>query len=398
MRFPSVYYQIEHEIAHRFSSLRPSQQAWLALWVFGMLEARSGTESAVLAALSAYGNPHTLRQRLREGLRDGKDRVAPCSVELEVALCFPALLAWVLALWQDHGGKWLPLALDATLEGEDLVVLAVQLLYRGSGIPLAWVVLPANRKGEWRSHLLSLLASLKEAVPQRWKVVVMTDRGLWSPALWKQLIAQGWHPLMRLHPEITFCPRGGKRRKVRERLHGPGHAFLAKGVAFRQKDRQIEATLIVSWETGEKEPWVLLTDLDPDPRLLRGYGLRSWIEMGFRAIKSLGWQWNKTRRRDPQRVARHWLAIAGAQLWTLACGTREEDAQRKGVPPERMRKPPREEAGEGKIRRTMSLFRRGLASLHKQFLRGRLWKQIWLVPEPWPDPPFLLPNRIICIT
>ena len=29
------------------------------------------------------------------------------------------------------------------------------------------------------------------------------------------------------------------------------------------------------------------------------YALRFWIELGFKAVKSLGWKWDKTRRTDP---------------------------------------------------------------------------------------------------
>ena len=40
------------------------------------------------------------------------------------------------------------------------------------------------------------------------------------------------------------------------------------------------------------------------------YGLRTGIELGFRALKSLGWPWERTRRTDPLRVARHWVVLA----------------------------------------------------------------------------------------
>jgi hypothetical protein len=39
-----------------------------------------------------------------------------------------------------------------------------------------------------------------------------------------------------------------------------------------------------------------------------------WIEFGFRALKGLGWRWERTRRTDPDRVARHWLVLAVATL------------------------------------------------------------------------------------
>ena len=37
--------------------------------------------------------------------------------------------------------------------------------------------------------------------------------------------------------------------------------------------------------------WIVLTDLAPQDAGVRWYGLRVWIELGFRALKGVGWQW-----------------------------------------------------------------------------------------------------------
>ena len=47
---------------------------------------------------------------------------------------------------------------------------------------------------------------------------------------------------------------------------------------------------------------MILTDLPPDQAGVSWYALRFWIELGFKALKSLGWQWQKTRRTDPERI------------------------------------------------------------------------------------------------
>ena len=42
------------------------------------------------------------------------------------------------------------------------------------------------------------------------------------------------------------------------------------------------------------------------------YALRFWIELGFQALKSLSWQWQKTRRTAPARISRHLVrAVSG---------------------------------------------------------------------------------------
>ncbi len=68
-----------------------------------------------------------------------------------------------------------------------------------------------------------------------------------------------------------------------------------------QTEKRKHGTLIVVWTVGHIAPWVLLTDLAPDAVGVLWYGLRVWIELGFRVRKSLGWQWQQTHRRDPGR-------------------------------------------------------------------------------------------------
>src|SRR5262249_35224691 len=59
------------------------------------------------------------------------------------------------------------------------------------------------------------------------------------------------------------------------------------------------------------------------------YAWRSWIEQGFRDLKSDGWQLAKTRMTDPERVGRWWTAAALATLWALEAGA---EAQRLEIP------------------------------------------------------------------
>lgn len=363
--------------------LRRAERSGLALWVVSLLVAESGCEQAILTAMTPLGYAaHALRARLREWLYDGADRAAPCGTRLEVEGCFAPLLAWVLAWW---GGPSLPLAIDATTLRGRVVVLSLSVLYRGSAIPVAWVVLPNKGTGTWLPHLERLLATLAPAVPATMTVLVMTDRGLWSPRLWRAIRANGWHPLMRIRPDATFAPSGQRRQRAHALVPGAGWCWVGEGVAYKERAKRLAATLLVVWGTGQKTPWLLLTDLPPEAVDGSWYGLRVWIELGFRALKSFGWHWERTRRTDPARIARHWLALVVATLLDLAVGTRLEEADWRGVPPGRLRRlrtpPPR------RSRRT-SVFARGLAWLHVQVLRGRRWwTALWLLPEAWPDPP-----------
>src|SRR5207247_2323901 len=90
------------------------------------------------------------------------------------------LLRWVLSLWQ---GRHLPLAIDVTNLKDRFHVLCVSVVVRGVGIPVAWKVLYGEAPEAWNPHWDALLKRLKPAVPEGWMVIVLSDRGLESPAL-----------------------------------------------------------------------------------------------------------------------------------------------------------------------------------------------------------------------
>ena len=291
MRLPSECYQMQQSVEHHMPRLRRSQVMGLVLWVYGTILARSSCQNAVATALVAMGSWNNLRQYLREWLYDGRDRASPCRMQLDVRSCFVPLLRWLLSLWQSDK---LVLAIDPTLKGDQITSIVISVVYRSCAIPVAWHILPANRPGEWIAPTLSLLKLLSGAVPKDKRVLVMCDRGLRSPRLWEQICSVGWHPYARQSINTIFCPDARTRLPARTLVPGPGYAWVGRGTAFRATNRRRRGTMIVVWDIDQEEPWVVMTDLPPDEAGVYWYGLRFWIELGFRAIKSVGWQWQKT--------------------------------------------------------------------------------------------------------
>jgi hypothetical protein len=368
-------------LASRFPALRPAHQRGLALWVVGALMAHSACQSAVVAALLVWGKADTIRQALREWLYDGADKAAPCHTQVEITTCFVPLLRWLLSCWH---GRDLPLAIDATLHTNQVTALVVSVLYRGTAIPVAWHILRANRPGAWMTPICTLLHQLQPAVPASMRVVVLADRGLWSPRLWDGIRACGWHPLLRIQQSTHFT--GATRdRAPGGQLVQPGEAWVERGRLGTPKTRRITVTMLAIWVDGQREPWTVVTDLAPRQAGVSWYALRMGIELEFRTLKAVGWRWEQTRRRDPTRIGRHWLIIAVATVWVITHGTRVEDAARAGVCPTRLRQPPARPAGTQP--RTFSLFLLGIQRMRYLLGRGRIWTRLWLVPDPWPDPP-----------
>ena len=337
MRLPRECYQMQQTIETHLPNLSQAQLAGLVLWVCGAILAGSACQNAVAAALSTKGNWYNLRQRLREWLYDGGDRASPCQTELDVSLCFAPLLRWVLSWW--HSDR-LALAVDPTLKGDDTTAIVISVVYRGCAIPVAWRIHHATQRGSWMDPIVELLRELAPAVPEEMTVIVLCDRGLASPKLWQQIRVQGWHPYMRYAKNVTFCADGGRRLPARAFVPRPDTAWIGSGTAFSTPAAKRRCTLLAVWYVEQEEPWIILTDLPPDQVGVSWYALRFWIELGFKAVKSLGWKWDKTRRTDPARISRHWLVLSVATLLALAYGTRVEDANERRIAPGSLRAPP----------------------------------------------------------
>ena len=212
----------------------------------------------------------------------------------------------------------------------------------------------------------------------------MTDRGLRSPKLWKKIRSLRWHPYMRQSINTTFRPENGTRMRARRPVSALGSYFIGRGTAFRDKSKRIRGTIIVIWVEGQAQPWIVLTDLPPSEAGASWYALRVRIETGFKALKSVGWHRRKTRRTDPARVERHWPVLAAATLLTLATGSRVEDAEALKKSPSALRSPPKAAPKRSRISGVFSL---GLAALSHLLTKGRMWRRVRLLPEPWPPPP-----------
>jgi hypothetical protein len=365
-------YQWTEVITTYMPHLSQPQAAVLALWSLGMVLARSCALTAVSLVLAAglERKPNTVRQQLREFCYEAKAKRGGPRQELAVETCFAPLLAWVLKWWE---GNHKALALDATTLGQRFVVLVISVLYRGCAIPVAWAVLPALEKHAWRGEWLRMLRQVRAAVPRRLFVIVLADRGLYARWLFQHIVRLGWHPLLRINTGGTFRPAASAHyQPLRELVPQQGTQWVGLGTAFQGPRRRLNCTLLARWEEGYADPWLLLTDLAPSAGEACWYGLRAWIEQGFKITKRGGWQWQRTRMTDPQRAARLWLAVAVATLWLLSVGGLAEET----IPVSTLLPLPAEGGPVSRPRRAtqlrlVSVFRRGWIAILVALLNQR---------------------------
>jgi Transposase DDE domain len=379
-RLPGLY-QWNDVVAKRFSHLSKPMAACLALWSLGMIVARSCSLTALAWAWAPILNQkfYTLRERLRDLYREAPAKAGAKRRHLDLDTCWAPWLAWVLEGWHS---QQLALALDATTLGQRFTVLAVSVLYRGCAVPVAWKVLKATEAHAWEPEWKTLLSHFRSVVPADWNVIVLTDRGLYAKWLFQAITALGWHPLMRINHQGKFRPQGWYHWVALQDLApGVGRRWQGRGTAFKNAPGRLECTLLACWGEGYADPWLVVTDLPPEAADVCWYGLRAWIEQGFKRIKRGGWQWQYTRMEDPARAERLWLAVALATWWLLSVGG-EADAE---VLAETMRAAPHTQRQRQPRWRLIALFHQGWTQIIAALLRhdplpfgeGR--------PEPWPQ-------------
>lgn len=212
----------------------------------------------------------------------------------------------------------------------------------------------------------------------------MADRGSYVTWLFEAIQKCNWHPFLRINDRIFFRPKDEKEFKALYlAFQKPGYIWAGAGTCF--KKNSLEVTLLVRWEEGFQEPWLILTDLPAKQTLPCWYGLHSWIECGFKHIKSAGWQWQYTRMIDAERATRFWLAIAVATLWVLSVGG-EADAN---VPASSFDTLPENHVARRRSQkpaqtRLLSCFHRGMIIIITALIAQRKLPLGHFVPEPWP--------------
>jgi hypothetical protein len=132
-------------VATNLPHLSAPQARLLAWWSFGIAHTRScgRVRVAVLLAVLLDRKPANIEQRLYEWCLDAPEKAGTRRQSLAVTTCFVPLLRWIVSLGH---GTHLALTLDASPLSDRFVVLAISVVYRGIGLPVAWTILPAGKK------------------------------------------------------------------------------------------------------------------------------------------------------------------------------------------------------------------------------------------------------------
>jgi len=381
----------KREVSTAFAHLSKAQVLGLVYWSVGIALTGSGGISQISALLAQLlkQKEGTVFQRLREWYLEAEQKKGDHRRELDVTSCFGPLLGWIIRLWAGNERR-IALALDATTLGDRWTVLAVCVVIRGCGIPVAWKVIGAHAKGSWRPYWEGLLEHLQGRIPTDWQVLVLADRGLYARWLFEAIVEKGWHPFLRINLGVKARAAGESDFDWISRwVPTPGTGWQGVVECFVGKKSRLACTLLMQWQEGYEHPWAILTDLAPDAANVAWYGLRSWVECGFKDFKRGGFGWHHEKMQDAGRVERLWLAMAVAMVWMVSLGTQAE-SQLPAACPEHLpeqhiaRKRMKQASPRPPVRR-LSCAQRGRLVLLAALLQAQDLPVGRLLPENWPE-------------
>lgn len=304
----------QEQLTDLLVGMDPRRTRVFATLVLGLLWAGSVALPRIAAAA-----PGALRDRSRERALSRWVQNPRVDVEAIWRRVRPALLA-------SRGDREVTVVFDLSPQGTEWTALVFGVVTHGRALPIAGRILP--QREPWGVSLEELLrplvADIAAAMPAGCAVTLVVDRGLTGVSLIDLCRAVGWHWVLRVNT--------GPAQANRVQLAGGGEEPLWALVA-RLGRRGTEAARLfkgAGWRAGwvtvhwgaYAERWVLFSDRPGGQARVRDYRRRWTIEPMFQDGTQRGWDLERSRLRDPERLTRLLLGVQVMLWWLMQLGLR----------------------------------------------------------------------------
>jgi len=254
-------------------------------------------------------------------------------------------------------GQPIRLIVDGTCIGSSHQLLIVSLAFRRRALPLVWTWVRYRRGHSTAAKQIALLKYIHALVPVGTVVKLVGDSEFgavevlrcldeWS---WRYVLRQTGKHQVRLTATDCWQRFDALAQKMGIRLWYPQAQLTLK--------HEYTTNLLVYWQPKEREPWLLVTNLNTSRDAIHLYRRRMWIEAMFADFKSNGFDLETVRLHHFLRLSRLVLAVALLYVWLIAFGSYViKRGQRALV--------------DRKDRRTLSLFRIGFDRLERCLVNG----------------------------
>jgi len=310
MPITKLYHTWMNKIAQLLPNERGTRVRNLAWLLAGIFESKSVHLSKVASKIPSKAMLVSITRRLDRFLENPEFRVHDWYEPI------------VKGLLAQRAGQEYRLIVDGSKIGFGHQFLVVTLAYRRRAIPLVWMWVRSSRGHSTSGRLLALLNYIHKLLPADASVLVLGDSEFGAVDVLKQLDQWGWKYVLR--------QKGS--HLVRENDQSPwvslGSLLTKTGQSLWLGQRQLtqlhaySVNVLAHWKMGEKEPWLLATNLPSLREALKAYERRMWIEEMFGDLKENGFDLESTHLRSVLKLHRLTFAVVLLFLELVASGSK----------------------------------------------------------------------------
>ena len=228
----------------------------------------------------------------------------------------------------------LALVMDGSQVGRGCMALMLSVLLRQGNskraLPLCWLVVTAPRGHFPQAKHRELLAQAGALIPPGRQVIFLGDGEFDGPGLLADVRAAGWHFVCRTAKSVLLAEADWPEEtfSLSELMAGgglrPGDCVELTDLLFTRESLTAQGLgpVLVGavWERGQREPLLLVTDLDFLAEARDWYRRRFGIETFFSDQKSRGFYLCHSPLSQPERLTRLLMATSLAYYWMVCLG------------------------------------------------------------------------------
>jgi hypothetical protein len=214
------------------------------------------------------------------------------------------------------------LIVDGSKVGFGHQLLLVAIAYRRRAIPLAWTWVKSSRGHSTVHKQKALLSYVHSLIPAKSSVLLVGDAEFGEVGLLKLLQEWHWRYVLRQNGRYLLRQKGRRDfQRLDSLVSKPGQTQWLEACQLTAK-YAYTVNLLAYWKPGEKDPWLLATNLACSKATRKAYRRRMWIEETFGDLKSNGFDLESTHLRHFLRLSRLTLAVVLLYVWLVAFGSR----------------------------------------------------------------------------
>lgn len=290
----------------------------LAALVSGIIRSKSCQLPAIASEVPGGASP-------KGGNRESRSKRFARLLQNKTVTPETFFLPYARALVESLPPGPLVLVMDGSVVGRGCMALMLSVLYQQGklkrALPLCWLVTQAPKGHFTQERHQGLLAQAKRLIPAHREVIFLGDGEFDGCGLLRDITEAGWHYVCRTAKSALLAEADwpGETFSLCDLGLTPGDCVELPDLLFTAQG--FGPVLVGAvWEAGQKEPLLLVTNLDflHDARVW--YRRRFGIETFFSDQKSRGFYLCHSHLSDPARLCRLLIATCLAYYWLVCLG------------------------------------------------------------------------------